>query len=262
MYYINKIVFALLNPVAFSLVLAIFAIFCAIIFDIEKGKFGRKIVFFFAFLSMGWLFFFSLPASIRITGLPLEKEYKIANASQSPTADAIVVLGGGVYAKTNSMEYAELQMGGDRVLHAARLYKAGKAPLVIVSGCTEERAGRLILLELGVPEEAIIAENTSRNTEENAKLTEEMLKEKLGGKAHPKILLVTSAWHMRRSEYMFEKYAPDLEVIPAPCDWEATCAIDRDLEFKDFLPSPDALAQNSAYLKELVGFWGYKILRR
>ena len=68
---------------------------------------------------------FALARSLEWRYLPLDPV---------PTADAIVVLGGG----TESMQYprpaAEINSAGDRVLYAARLYKQGKAPYILLSG--------------------------------------------------------------------------------------------------------------------------------
>ena len=57
---------------------------------------------------------------------------------------------------------------------------------------------RELLIRLGVPDSAIIVEPASRNTYENALFTREILKEKYPN-ATPRLLLITSAWHMRRS---------------------------------------------------------------
>src|SRR6185436_17873774 len=94
--------------------------------------------------------------------------------ADSPPADAIVVLGGGTTARTPQQPEVGLAGSGGRLLHAFRLYRAGKAPLVLLSGDgltpaeSEARQMRTILAEWGVPDGAMLLEERSRNTHENA----------------------------------------------------------------------------------------------
>ena len=261
MYYINKLAFALMNPLALSLITLAISVLMLLCFDCKKGSFARRIATALGIFAFVWLLIFSLPITMLITGITLENEYPVQRAEDAPEADAIVVLGGGMSSNTNSLIYANMNQGADRVWHAARLYRAGKAPLVIATGCSELYSTKPLLLDFGIPEEAIIIENDSRNTEENAKFTERVLRERLGEDAPIRILLVTSAWHMRRSEFMFKRYAPSLTIFPCPDDYEATCGIDRPIEAKDFIPSPGALHSNNDFIKEHLGYWGYKIMR-
>ena len=112
----------------------------------------------------------------RWIGGALEREWPIVKAEDAPKADAIVLLGGGMGSNTNVYPYAEMWNGADRVWHAARLYKAGKAPIVIPTGCNERESAVPLLRDLGVPESAILVEDEARNTEENARFVERMLK--------------------------------------------------------------------------------------
>ena len=259
MYYINKIAFNLINPLSLSLVASAVSLLLFMLF--KKSKWMRRTATTLGAFAILWLLLFSLPIAARIFGIPLERPYPIEPAADAPEADAIVVLGGGMASNTNSLIYADMQQSADRVWQAARLYRAGKAPLVIATGLSELDSTKPLLVDFGIPEAAIVIENEARNTEENAKFTERILRERLGTEAPLKILLVTSAWHMRRSELMFERYAPSLSAIPVAADYDATCAIDRPLEAKDFIPSADALAHNTAFFKEHIGYWAYKILR-
>src|SRR5690606_3989740 len=108
----------------------------------------------------------------------------------------------------------------DRVWHAARLYHAGKAQRLLLSGGTvrtgdgsEAEAMRRLLLDLGVPDEALGLEDASVNTSSNAARTAELLR--AAGIDH--ILLVTSALHMPRARAAFERTG--LTVFPAPTDF-------------------------------------------
>lgn len=204
----------------------------------------------------------------RWIGGALENEWPIVRAEDAPTADAIVLLGGGMGSNTNVYPYAEMWNGADRVWHAARLYKAGKAPVIVPTGCGERESALPLLRDFGVPESAILVEDKARNTEENAKFVERILSLKHPNTQTPKhlpakrkVLLVTSAWHMRRSVLMYERYAPSLEIIPAAADYEATVIMGHPFCFKDIWPDANMLFANSYIFKEYLGYWGYRLVR-
>jgi len=75
------------------------------------------------------------------------------------------------------------------------------------------------------------------------------------------VLLVTSAWHMRRAALMFSKYAPALDVTPAPADYMFTSEGGRPFEAKDLLPCVENLHRSTTLFKELLGYCGYKVFR-
>jgi uncharacterized SAM-binding protein YcdF (DUF218 family) len=88
---------------------------------------------------------------------------------QAAPADAIGVLGAAEYDGRPSPVYRA------RLDHALELYHRGIAPLIITLGgpggdqFTEGSVGEDYLISKGVPEQAIIAETESRNTEESAR---------------------------------------------------------------------------------------------
>jgi len=88
-----------------------------------------------------------------------------------------VMLGGGIEpARRGRSALPDLRNAADRVWHAARLYHAGKAPLLVLSGgsdtgtyaTSEAMAMQQLLLQMGVPEAAMLLEEASRNTQQNA----------------------------------------------------------------------------------------------
>lgn len=261
MFILNKIVFMFLNPVAIVLLLLFAALLVLLFCGRTVSTRARVAAILFSCIAFALLCFLSMPASIILIGYPLEKEFPPAPAEEAPSADAIVVLGGGICASPEPMPYCELMSGADRVVHAARLFKAGKAPIVIPSGCDESKASVPLLVELGVPKDAIFTEDDSRNTEENAKFVQNLLRERCGEGAKPKVLLVTSAWHMRRSLLMFQRYAPEIEAIPCATDHECTLAAKRELSIFEKAPSAAALNVSSFIIKEYIGYWGYSLLR-
>jgi uncharacterized SAM-binding protein YcdF (DUF218 family) len=255
MYMINKIVGGCLNPLVIGLVLMAAGCVCA---WFRRRRIGMGL----SIAAIVWLWLWSTPVMYRWIGVALEREWPVVKAEDAPTADAIVLLGGGMGANPNVYPYAEMWGGADRVWHAARLYRAGKAPIIIPTGCGEKESTLPLLLDFGVPNEAIIVEDKARNTEENARFVEKILEPRNTQNTRKKILLVTSAWHMRRSVLMYRKYAPGLEIIPAATDYEATVNTGHPFCFKDVWPDAELLFRNSYIFKEYLGYWGYRLFRK
>ena len=144
-----------------------------------------------------------------------ERSFPITPVGSSPQGDAIVVLGGDV-AIPNSPRVTS-QLNGNRLIHAYRLYRAGKAPVILISGGNvfpqegldpEAVYSRRLLEEFGGPSDAILLESDSRNTHENAVRTRKIL----GAIGIDQILLVTSGFHMKRAVLTFEKSGFDVIV--------------------------------------------------
>ena len=191
-----------------------------------------------------------------VVGAPLEREFlvngRVPMVETFPEADAIVLLGGAMGIKTNLSSYAEMWISADRVWQAARLYKAGKAPKVIATGNSAIDTTLPLLKDFGLTEECVSFLD-AKNTEEEAKGIAKM--------GYKKILLVTSAWHEKRARLMFEKYAPEIEVVCAPADFEQTMKADNLFSPKAILPDVNAFQLNSVALHEWVGIIGYKLFR-
>ncbi len=189
-----------------------------------------------------------------IVGVPLERMSGsgcVVEMEKLPEADAIVLLGGGMgyHEKCGS---PEMFSSADRVWMAARLWKAGKAKRITLSGGGSEKSTKPLLREFGVDESACVCFEDARNTEEESHCIKEL--------GINKILLVTSAWHMPRARMMFERRG--FEVIPCPTDFEASYAWERDVEIGDLFPNAESLWRNAYFIKEWVGLLGYKVLGR
>lgn len=91
-----------------------------------------------------------------------------ARQDQAAPADAIAVLGAAEYDGRPSPVYRA------RLDHALDLYRRGIAPLIITVGgpggdrYSEGSVGAQYLISMGVPEEDVIAETHSRDTEQSA----------------------------------------------------------------------------------------------
>lgn len=203
-------------------------------------------------LALGWLWLWSMPVVTDCLLGWIESQSGARVLTALPQAEAIVVLGGGVrVAYPPERPDPDLGDAADRVWYAARLYHAGKAPVILACGGNiipgsrpEAGAIRLILEDFGVPAGAILLEEASRNTSENARYASRLLKER----GFRKVLLVTSALHMRRARARFE--ATGLQVIPAPTDFRS---IVQPLTLDQVLPDSRALLDSANGLKELLG---------
>lgn len=256
MYWFNKAVWCLANPMTIGLVLLIMAL-------VFRGRFRKFGVACMLFAICGF-YALSTGCGYKIIGWTLEYEFPQLNPQDCPTADAIVCLGGGVLKDARSTtDYPSLSSSADRVYMSALLWKAKKAPVVITSCRGTTNADDIILMELGVPSPAIASENEATTTEENAKFVFRLLARRqspVTSHQLPRILLVTSAWHMKRSLYMFKKYAPNIECIPVACDFEVMTK-DPPFSFRSFVPDPCAFELSCRFLHEWLGILGYHFRR-
>ncbi len=151
--------------------------------------------------------------------------------------------------------------GADRVTHTVQLYKLGLIRKILISGGT----GRLIeedepeankfqkaMSLMGVPESDIMLENVSRNTYESAVAVKPVL-DSLNYMAQD-CLLITSAFHMRRSLACYRKVG--LSIEPFTTDFYAH---PRNF-YPDTLlvPRLDAMLIWHKLAKEWLGFIAYK----
>lgn len=194
-----------------------------------------------------------LPAVSTALGVSLERKYPPVALAEIPKADAIVLLGGGVGASREGLPYPECYPASDRAVMAARLYHAGKAPLIIPTGEGAPLAEKPLLEAMKVPASAILCEDAARDTAENASKTFALLR----ARGCKKVLVVTSSWHLPRTMMLFK--APGMEFIPVGCDYEATlAALDSDrAPMWQKLPSTQAAAQAGIYVKEWLGILFY-----
>ena len=249
---INHAIAFLTSPFSVSLTIIVLGV----ILGLRAARRGRSCRCGWTVVLAGlvYLYIFSCEWMYGLLGEHLERMYPPARVETLPKADAIVILGGGVGENTNLLYYAELALSADRAVHGARLFKAGKAPRIHVTFAADAE----LLVECGVPQTAISIDEGLKNTEEELR----SLAERLKTTGRPRVLLVTSAWHMRRAMLMAEKYAKKIEIIPAACDYEWLVHEREEFDPVCLLPSAENLFKNSYMVKEYVGYWGYRLLRR
>lgn len=196
----------------------------------------------------------SLPVvTVMLIGELERQARKIVADAPACCYDAIVVLGGGVMpASPPYIMEPDLTDAADRVWEAARLYHRGAAPRIIVSGgsfiaqqggpaTSEAEAMRRFLLDLGVPDQAIVAEGKSLNTIENIRNVRDIVK---GGR----VALVTSAYHMPRSAGLARRAGLDFAAFAT--DWAAPNAARPFWE--NWVPSGGSLGMSTVAARELL----------
>jgi uncharacterized SAM-binding protein YcdF (DUF218 family)/lysophospholipase L1-like esterase len=128
-------------------------------------------------------------------------------------ADAAVVLGAGVVGDCG------VNLNGvRRVMLATRVWRARRAPVLVFTGASENPACPVsvamarLAREIGVPDASIHVETGSRNTRENAELSEPLLRW-LGAR---RVLIVTDRLHMRRAAASFAQLGFAIERASVP----------------------------------------------
>ena len=149
----------------------------------------------------------------------LESRFPPWDASRG-APDGIIVLGGTISPQL-SQEYGETVLGGDasRILAIAKLARAYPNARIVYSGGDGSLRGNQgreanfinpLLDSFGVPRDRVALETRSRNTQENALFTKELVQPKPG----ERWLLVTSAQHMPRAVGCFRRAGFDVEAYP------------------------------------------------
>jgi uncharacterized SAM-binding protein YcdF (DUF218 family) len=188
---------------------------------------------------------------------PLERYPPLA-LDRLPAADAIVVLAGGRY--WHAPEYGHDSASGaalERLQYAADLERVSGLPVVISGGSQPGETGAEATIMADVLrgtfgiETEVVTETRSRNTAENALYTKELL----DVHGWRRVLLVTHAYHMRRSVAMFQQAG--VEVVPAPLRFDTLPVGPMTLE--DWLPSVHAMRQFRDACHEYVGMLWYRV---
>ncbi len=168
-----------------------------------------------------------------------------------------VVLTGVTSPEKEPNDRTHYQKGADRVLHTIALYRKGLIDKIIITGgnasilkdySPESEGIFRTLIYAGIPKDDILLENKARNTAENALYTKEIIA------SQKEIILITSAFHMRRAKLCFEKLG--FKVTPfttdfygKPYEWNPTSWL---------VPKTESLIIWNILIKEWIGSIVYK----
>jgi len=237
LFFLRKFIEALLLPVGLSGLLIVAGV-----------VFRRRWI---AIAGVITLYVFSMQFTARLMMQPLERTYEPKAVADSPTADAIVVLNGGIVRGTTA---SGVQWGesANRYFAAVDLAVATKARFFIISAGIYPREGvilRQTAIRQGIQPERIIVTPRVLTTEDEARAVS-------GISGIHSILLVTSALHMPRAAMLFR--ARGLDVSPFPTDERVLGRQRFSLDL--FVPSAAPLQESEAAMREYYGLAVYRMV--
>lgn len=243
MIYLHKILPFFLSPLGIIFIFLIASFF-----------FKRR---FFVFLAFIVLIVSSNPIIANYLMQKLEYPYKPIPINFLKKSDTIVVLGG-VLKKIGKKNYKKIEFAeSNRFFSSIELMKKSKGDQLILMSShlpwfNNWISEGLILkdkaISLGVPREKILVTENVKNTYEESLAVKKLIPN------NPDIILITSAYHMDRSKYLFEKQG--FEVTPFPVDFKS---IDTKISILSFLPDVSAISTTSLYIRENIGRFYYKL---
>ena len=167
---------------------------------------------------------------ISCTALPswligrLESATPLTRMEDLPTADAIVCLGGGVEPSLVEPTGLHLKTAADRPSTALTVFRAGKAPVLVLGGGGYERGNRLLseadhiqsaLVKIGFAADALVSLGVCADTHDEAVKVAAEAK----AKSWQRCILITSAAHLPRATATFAKAG--VTTVPLPCNYLA-----------------------------------------
>lgn len=249
-FFLSKTLNYLVMPVTIISVLLLLAAF------LRNAKWKRR-----AFLAGLILLLFFANDFIANEAMHAWEVRTVAYKDMKPHNLGIVLTGSTVpNLKPNDRVY--FNRGADRVTHTVQLYKLGLLKKILISGGTGTLTGedepeadkfRKAMIMMGVDSANIMIENETRNTYESAVAVKPML-DSMQYRAED-CLLITSAFHMRRSLACYRKAGVELE--PFSTDFYAHPR--RYSVDVLFIPKYEAIGLWQKLIKEWVGLLAYKL---
>ena len=182
-----------------------------------------------------------------------------------PTARAIVVLSGMLRQAHGAERVDEWTDGVDRFDAGVALLKARKAPVLIFTGGwlpwhPDDRPEGEVLVEravaLGVDRDQLLVTGKASNTADEAREVSKLLRGLSRDREGGPVILVTSAFHMRRSLLLFTRAG--VPVVPFPVDFQTS---DGPFTFMDILPSAGSIQSTETAVRELYGYLFYRLIK-
>ena len=222
-------------------------VFIALIF-ICTYKGYKKLIYLFSIL----FYIISTPIFSNFIMKIVEGEYKYEKLENLEKVDAIVILGGMLKIYEFENNYTVEWEDPDRFFKGIELYNSLKSDKIIFTGgkspfnLTQVSEGSVLknyAVKYGVLEEDIIVTKEVLNTYDESLAVSEILGE------NKTVILVTSAFHMKRAKLLFEQQG--IKIIPYKVDFRSS--INSRLYFIDFIPNSLALKKTEIALRELLG---------
>lgn len=230
-------------------------VFLLLAFFMKNPKRKRR------FFVVGFILIFVFTNNFLATEAMRLWEVKQHSMDKDEYYDVAVVLGGGMMTSDAANNTVAFRKNTDRMMQGLLLYHQGKVNKIIISGGSasmvypdmhEACLLKDYLTEIGYNPDDFWAECRSVNTYENAEFVSQIIKDSL---PEANVLLITSAYHMRRAKACFKKTGLEVDVYPTN---HIAGARRFDLHFL-LIPSSSALQTWEILIKEISGYCIYKI---
>lgn len=217
-----------------------------------------------AWLGLSYILAAGLLPAGNIVLLPLEERFAgLTTPRPADGYEGIIILGGfedgwvssgrGLLAVNESAERLTEGLRLGLRLPATKVVFTGGVASLLSSGADAVEPVREFLLEAGIAAERIEVEGQSRNTEENARFTAQLL----APRASQRWLLVTSAYHMPRAMGVFRKAG--FNVTAYPVDFRLRGSEDMARFFNRI---PAGLQRTDLAVGEWLGLLAYYVTGR
>ena len=249
MEYVYMIFKGFLDPVFIVFILLLIAFFVCV--AASKKKNGALILL----LSIVLLYGASINPVANFLCYYLEKDYINNPTTEDKNIDVIVVLGHAVKDINALKNTLPTERTSVRVLHAVEVYNKNPAKYFVCSGkgagkISEAEVMARLAQNLGIPKEKIKTENKSMNTWQNAAEINKMFTNK-----NISVGIVTSAYHMKRSEREFKKYFNNVSPLAANYFYSSPA----ENSVIKYIPQTEELYKTSVVFKEIVGQLWYRL---
>jgi len=241
---------SLIDPVALIVVLLAAGTLAAL----SRRKKGALL---FLLPALALLYGLSISPMARLLCHTLEKDYIRENPVKPGRLDVVVVLGGGVTETAETGETLLSQSSASRLLRAVQLFRESGAAQLLCAGKGIGRASEGEVMaaaaeRLGVPREKILVDSLSENTRGHAVEMDRRFADKT-----IRIGLVTSAYHLKRSELELRNYFPN--VNPFPSDY--LYSNPKGPAITAVVPNAGSLFKSAFALHEMAGLLWYRLKR-
>jgi uncharacterized SAM-binding protein YcdF (DUF218 family) len=255
-FFLSKLLDVFLSPFTWALLFVVLAI----PWRKPRRRSSWKRTRLFGALGLALLYVFSIEPVAN--GLLHHLEHATTSTFRPDVVYDAVVLLGGVGDERVALETGQPAYNDnvERLIATHRLLADGNARVAIVSGApenpdlAEHSEARVLARQIaqwGVDPSRVIIEDKARNTHENAVYSQRVARER----GFERVLIVTSAFHMRRAEECFAAVGMKVDTLivdyrahgsKGPGEWS-------------FLPRAGNLADSSRTLREMAGLHIYRL---
>jgi uncharacterized SAM-binding protein YcdF (DUF218 family) len=189
----------------------------------------------------------------------LERPYVRDTLNDVPAHDAVVMLGGDHRPSRYDVFGVDLTAASDRIITAVELMRQRKGRALVLGGGgyldhgQKQPDGPLLerwFTAWQLPVSPVFNLGVNANTHDEAVHFQALAKEH----QWKRVLLVTSAFHMKRAEATFRQVGVD--VVPVACDFRVSGVTGTDGGFHLF-PLREGFEQLELYLHEKLSWWFY-----